>query len=97
MLVDLNVFKNRLAEAVSEETVDTSELNPYLLNEVLQPLLAGKDLCYGDIDYSRFDADDLREIAYYCKMRNGAAYNLQGLTESIINAEPCPCKSRTFC
>ena len=97
MLLDLNVLRKALLQAPREETVDSSDVNPYLLNEVLQPMLAGKVLRYGEIDYSRFDADDLRTIAYYCQARSRVIAGLYSLIGGIAEAPPAACKSRVFC
>lgn len=96
MLVDLNTLRRKLTEALPEDTVNASEVNPYLLNEVFCPLLAGKELCYGDIDYSKFDADDVRVVARYCETRNDIIDMLQNLVGNIIKAVPAACSSRTF-
>ena len=97
MLLDLSVLRETLREAPQEETVAGSEVNPYLLNKVLRPLLAGKDLCYGDIDYSRFEADDLRELAQYCDKRDRVTAVLRELVSGISKAPPAACRVRAFC
>ena len=97
MQVDLNALRRKLKEALPEDTVNASEVNPYLLNEVLRPMLAGTELCYGDIDYSKFDADDLQVIARYCQTRNHVIEVLKNLVGNIIKAVPAACSSRAFC
>lgn len=97
MLVDLNALKQKLAKLPSEETVDSSEVNPYLLNEVLRPMLAGKELRYGDVDYSRFEADDLRVISHYCEMRYRVSSNLRYFLAGIAESAPSACKRRAYC
>lgn len=97
MKIDLKELHKLLRRQPPEETVDRSDVNPYLLDEVLQPLLAGKELCYGDIDYSRFEADDLRVLSDYCDRRDGAAYKLEGLIGNLIAVPPATCAGRAFC
>ena len=96
MLLDLQVLQASLNELPSEETVDSSEVNPYLLNEVLRPLLSGKVLHYGDIDFSEFDADDLRVISDYCDKRDHAMCGLQKIVTGLVEARASACKSRAF-
>jgi len=84
MLVDLN-------------TVDASEVNTYLLNEVLRPVLAGKEICYGDIDYSQFCVDDINDIAEHYEKLYRVANKLKALVGSIADANPAACKHRAFC
>ncbi len=97
MQVDLNVLRQKLNETPQEETVDSTEVNPYLLNEVLRPLLAGKELRYGDIDYSRFEADDLRMIAHYCDIRDRVICRLNEFVGGIADSAPSACSGRSFC
>ena len=97
MKVDLNILRKKLSELPSEETVDSSEVNPYLLNEVLRPLLAGTELRYGDVDYSQFEADDLRMIAHYCDMRDSVCSGLRNLLVGIAESVPSACKKKAYC
>ena len=97
MQVDLNALRRKLKEAMPEDTVDASEVNPYLLNEVFRPLLAGTDLCYGDINFDAFEADDLRMVAHYCGTRNQIIYGLQEMVGRIAKAFPAACSIRAFC
>ena len=97
MQLDLKALRTLLKEAPQEETVDSSDVNPYLLQKVLMPLLAGTDLRYGDIDYSQFEADDLRQLSHYCDMRGGTLHRLFGLKKQLTEATPCACKHRAFC
>ncbi len=97
MLVDLNALRRKLKEALPEDTVDATEVNPYLLNEVFRPMLAGRNLCYGDIDFDAFQADDLRMVAHYCNTRNQITYGLQEMVGRIAKAFPAACSIREFC
>ena len=97
MLVNLDTLRKTLSETPAEEMVDSSEVNPYLLNEVLRPILAGKELCYGDIDFSKFSADDVRNISQYCNENGRVSFELQKLVSVIIKAEASACSARSFC
>ena len=44
MQADMKALRRLLEKAPREETVDSSDVNPYLLNEVLRPMMAGVDL-----------------------------------------------------
>lgn len=97
MNLDLCVLCQSLQDAKEEEIVSTEGVNPYLLNEVLEPLLCGKKLCYGDIDYTQFEADDLRTLADHYDRRCRASHRLETLVGVIAKAEPAACRSRAFC
>ena len=97
MLVDLHVLQKTLSELPEEETVDSSEVHPYLLNEILRPILAGKSACYGDIDFSSFDADDLRVISDYCDRRETAMHKLRTYVNGLVEAKASACTGKAFC
>lgn len=97
MNLDLYALRQSLQDAKEEEIVSTKNVNPYLLNEVLKPLLSGKKLCYGDIDYTRFEADDLRTLADHYDRRCSAVHRLETLVGVIAEAEPSACCNRVFC
>lgn len=97
MLVNLDTLRKALSETPTEEMVDSSEVNTYLLNEVLRPILAGKELCYGDIDFSKFDSDDVRYISHYCDERGRVSAKLLRYSSSIVKAEASASRDRAFC
>lgn len=97
MAVDLRVLCQKLSDLDAEETVDSSEVNPYLLNEVLRLIQNGIALRYGDIDYSEFDPDDIRVLAYYCKTCDQVSYQLNETIKKIIKIPPAASVTRAFC
>lgn len=86
-----------LHDARKEKTVEDKEVNPYLLNDLLARLSAGEDVTYGEVDFSRFEADDLRTLACYCEEKDHMTYRLSTLLGVIDNAEAYCCKARAFC
>lgn len=96
MNIDLQRLQHSLKEAVPEEPVPHDDVNPYLFS-LAQRLLAGEDVTYGEIDFSAFEADDLRVVSYYCRMRDSFADRLRGLVREIDKAQALSCKARAFC
>ncbi len=97
MTLDLCALHQSLQDAKAEELVSTENINPYLLNEVLKPMLSGIPLRYGDIDYTLFEADDLRTLADHYDRRCSAVHRLETLVGVIAEAEPSACRNRVFC
>ena len=97
MNVDLSKLEENLQRAKSEKTVPDDDLNPYLLNVLLRRLQAGEDLTYGEIDFSQFEADDLRVLAGYCESRNSVSQSLAYLVGCIGRAKAFCCTARSFC
>ena len=96
MNIDLKRLQHSLKEAAPEDSVSHEDVNPYLF-ALVQRLLAGEDMTYGEIDFSQFEADDLRVVSYYCQMRDSFADRLRGLVREIDKAQALSCKARSFC
>ena len=97
MDLNLKALCAALQKVTPEETVPSDHVNPYLLNEVLTPLLRGVELRYGDIDFSRFNVDDLRSLAGYCEERDRILYKFGNLFKVLDTAAPAACRQRAFC
>ena len=97
--MELNL--KRLAESFSaakaEETVPKGDTSPYLIATIINPILAGKSVKYGDIDFSEFDLDDLRRAFGYCGDISRTSYKLETLVANISASEAAACKARSFC
>ena len=97
MNIDVTRLVQNLSSAKAEDTVSTKEIHPYLLNDVVRPLLNGVPLCYGNVDFSRFDIDDLRTAARYCENLYEMSNRLEGVLKNIAKVSALACKSRAFC
>lgn len=75
-VLDLAVLKKKLARAKVRKDAPRSDLKQppeeeppadlqYLIDNVLEPLLDGKPVHSGDIDFSRFDRDTLTDLYEY--------------------------------
>lgn len=96
MDIDLKRLQHSLKNAEPEESVSHDDVNPYLF-ALVQRLLAGEDVTYGEIDFSQFEADDLRVVSYFCHEREHLSYQLNELVGRIDKAYALPCKARAFC
>lgn len=97
MKMDLKILCGHLVRAGEEKTVSTRNCNPYLLEKVLQPLMREETVLLKDIDFSRFDADDVRDLASYYESLEMQGRTLRQLVGVIANIEPIACKTRRFC
>lgn len=68
MNIEISRLTRNLRAAEPEKTVPDREVNPYLLNVLLKRLLDGENVAYGEVDFSKFEADDLRVVSYYVKL-----------------------------
>ena len=97
MNLNLDAFNKYLSEAEAGETVPTGDVNPYLLECVLKPMLYGKKLCYGDIDYSKFETDELRALSGHCDERWSAMGRIQALVSGLSGSRAAACSTRAYC
>ena len=97
MNIDISRFEKQLWQAKPEKTVPDNQVNPYLLNILLRRLEAGEDVTYDEIDFSQFEADDLRVLAGYCESKESMVFRLEQLVGAVDKARAFCCKARAFC
>ena len=97
MKMDLKGLCTRLAQAKEEETVSTKGVDEYLLNKVLRPLMRNETVLLKDIDFSRFDSDDLQRLTNYYEALEIEGRKLMQVVGFVANMEPAACKARRFC
>ena len=98
MKIDLHRFSEKLKSIEAEDTVPgKEEVLPYLYNHILLPLLSGRLVRYGDIDFDAFEADDLRVLSYYCDEINRTVSRLEHLNQKLIETSPAASRHRAFC
>ena len=97
MRVDILRLAGNLNAADAEPTVPLGEVNLYLLENVIRPLRQGVRVRYGDIDYAKFDIDDLRVAAHYTDQQSDVSNTLERLLDKVIEAKASACKTRAFC
>ena len=97
MELNLRLLKTNLEALQSMDTVPKGDTNPYLIRTVIEPLLAGKKLRYGDIDLGEFELDDLRRAAGYCEDICRTSRKLEELVANMAVSQAAATKTRTFC
>ena len=97
MKFDVAMLSKNLSAVKEQPTVPAHEVNPYLLEKLILPLCRGEKLCYGQVDFSAFDIDDLRTAAGYSDECDRMSATLESLAEAIIQADAMPCRTRAFC
>ena len=95
--INLMALQSILRELPQEDAVPTDGVNQYLMEHVIEALINGKKVCYGDLDYSRFDDIDLRRASGYCEELRKMEWQLGELCLRIGNTDACPSKRRGYC
>lgn len=97
MKMNLKDLCRQLAQATEEETVSSRDVNSYLLNQVLRPLMREDRIRLKDIDFEQFDSVDIRVLANYYESLEMEGRKLTELTGAIAGMEPMACRARRFC
>ena len=96
MKLDLKKFRLLLAQAGGQTKPDV-DVNPYLLDHVLMPALNGDNVRIGDIDFNRFDAEDIETLAEYYDCLSQTQRDAARLGTTVGEIPPTACKVRAFC
>ena len=96
MKLDLKKFC-RLLSQVGKPAGPDADVNPYLLDHVLTPALNGADVRIGDIDFSRFDEEDIENLAEYYDGLREIQREAARLEDRVSLIPPAAGKVRAFC
>ena len=98
MIVDLKMLITELSGAESSKLpIQEYPVTKYLLDNLMNPLLMGKTIQLGDLDYSAFDTDDLEDLLNHLSENSRLHEALKGLNQYFNKAEPQAIARRSFC
>lgn len=97
MKMDLKVLCKQLAQAKKEDAVSAEDCNAYLLERVLRPLMRNETVLLKDVDFGRFDIEDIGQLVEYYESLEVQSGKLSQLVGALANIAPTACKSRRFC
>lgn len=96
MKLDLKRFCALLSMAKETQRPDEA-VNRYLLDHVLMPALNGIGILIGDIDFSRFDAEDIDVLAEYYETFDDTKREFARFEAQMGAIPPMAGKTRAFC
>lgn len=73
------------------------EVNSYLLENYLEPFLRGEVPSVGDLDYSRFAVEDVRDFSQYLDYASKNSSKLLAFCNAFDAAKPLTLVQRAFC
>lgn len=97
MKLDLKLLSTRFSQAKDEPPVSTTEVNAYLLEQILRPNMENGTVCLRDIDFDAFDMVDIDRLERYYNDLSRASGKLRQFTETMRNIPPEARKARMFC
>lgn len=95
--MDIKGLCKRLAQAEEEESVSAQGCSEYLLHQILRPLARGESILLKNVDFSRFDTEDVRILEGYYESLEMQGRKLKEVVGAIANVSPAACKGRRFC
>lgn len=97
MKLNLKDLYRAFEQAEEGVTTPIDGVNTYLLEKVLRPTLQGKAPRLQEIDYSKFEDDDISDLADYCERLGRSVVKLEQFTGAVAAIEAIPSHSRQFC
>jgi|GEM_PF-1052705 len=89
MTIDLKRFREVLSGAEAGELPEEEHpVLPYLLENLVNPLLKERRIKLGDLDYSAFDTDDLDDLSEYLESCDRISDKLSGINKFFCKAVP---------
>ena len=91
----------KLAQALralpeKKELAERTPLSGYLKEHLLPIFYADRYPGLNELDFGRFERDDLCDLAAYLQKLGRAEYNLTNLNEALCMAPPTAAKTRAF-
>ena len=97
MKINLQAFCRSLNAAEERETVPFTQCNSYLIEHIIRPYLSSKKILVRDIDFERFDLDDVHDLYHIFEERDRVEWKLRQLAERAWKLQPQARTVRSFC
>ena len=97
MKVDFDVLLSNFRDAKEGKTFKTKDVSDYVTRHILEPLQRDETPLYRNLDFSRFDFDDLAVLMDFLDDARRVSYSLSNLNRTFCQAEPVSVGCRSFC
>ena len=97
MKVDFEALISNFRDAKEGTTFKRARVSDYVMSHILEPLQRDDALLYKNLDFTRFNADDLQNLMSYLEDDMRMAEKLADLNRVFCRAEPASVGRRAFC
>ena len=97
MEVDFEALLANFRDAKEEQTFPKKAVSDYVMSRIYEPLLRNEEVLYANLDFTRFDADDLLELMGLLDDSVRMAWKLADLNRVFCQAKPASVGCRAFC
>ncbi len=97
MKFNLQAFCQNLNAAEERETVPFTQCNSYLVEHIIRPYLNMEKILVRNIDFERFDLDDVHDLYHIFEERDRIEGKLRQLADRAWKLQPQARTVRSFC
>ena len=97
MEVDFDSLLASFRDAKEEKTFTEKAVSDYVMSRIYEPLLRNEEVLYANLDFTRFDADDLWDLAERLEDGWRMTSKLACMNRVFCDAEPVSVGCRAFC
>ena len=97
MEVDFEALLANFRDAKEEKTFPKKAVSDYVMSRIYEPLLRNEEILYANLDFTRFDADDLWELMRLLEDSMKMTWKLADLNRVFCQAKPTSVGYRAFC
>ena len=97
MEIDFDALLAGFRDAKEEKTFKKKAVSDYVMSRIYEPLLRNEEVLYANLDFTRFDADDLWELMRLLEDSMKMTWKLADLNRVFCQAKPASVGCRAFC
>ena len=94
--IDMKLLLRQLA-GTEESCVEFTSVSDYVMEHIFKPLLADQEVCYAELDFTRFSGVDIADLEDLLEEQECQKNRLEQLNRVFCKAEPISVKRRAFC
>lgn len=95
--IDLSLLVQALSSAEPGTSVDESEVNSYLLTQVLKPIRRNGVINLDAIDYAQFGLEEMRALFGWNETTERCYSNMERTNRVLCETRPAHTSVRMFC
>lgn len=95
--IDIIRFANNLHAAKEAPTLEPYPVCEYVLRNIYEPLLQGKQVLFTDLDFNAFHEGDIDDLEQRADEEYQMTYKLEKVNRTFCDAVPASLCQRTFC
>jgi hypothetical protein len=96
MTIQVDTLLQQLSAAPESQLILPS-VSDYAMNHILQPLRNGETVLFENLDFSKFDWEDIEDMMNRLEVMEQTRQRLEGINQVFCSAVPVSVTKRAFC